>query len=42
MSPKTIYESIPQPPGYPVHGNLFEVRRTQTPIQGRARHGPTS
>jgi cytochrome P450/NADPH-cytochrome P450 reductase len=30
----TTYEPIPQPPGYPVLGNLFDVRGADTPIQG--------
>ena len=33
MSPETIYEPIPQPPGYPVLGNLFDIRGAETPIQ---------
>jgi cytochrome P450/NADPH-cytochrome P450 reductase len=31
---RTTYEPIPQPPGYPVLGNLFDVRGADTPIQG--------
>lgn len=27
------FESIPQPPGYPVLGNLFDVRGAETPVQ---------
>jgi cytochrome P450 / NADPH-cytochrome P450 reductase len=30
---RTIYEPIPQPPGYPVLGNLFDIRGADTPIQ---------
>jgi cytochrome P450 / NADPH-cytochrome P450 reductase len=31
---RTAYEPIPQPPGYPVLGNLFDVKRgADTPIQ---------
>ena len=28
-----IYEPIPQPPGYPVLGNLFDIQGAETPIQ---------
>jgi cytochrome P450 / NADPH-cytochrome P450 reductase len=28
-----IYEPIPQPPGYPVLGNLFDLRGAETPTQ---------
>jgi cytochrome P450/NADPH-cytochrome P450 reductase len=30
---RTTYEPIPQPPGCPVLGNLFDVRGADTPIQ---------
>lgn len=30
---RTTYEPIPRPPGYPVLGNLFDVRGADTPIQ---------
>jgi cytochrome P450 / NADPH-cytochrome P450 reductase len=33
MTTPTAYEPIPQPPGYPVLGNLFDVRGAETPIQ---------
>ncbi|MGH3146013.1 MAG: cytochrome P450, partial [Rubrobacter sp.] len=33
MSPETTIEPIPQPPGYPVLGNMFDVRGAETPIQ---------
>jgi cytochrome P450 / NADPH-cytochrome P450 reductase len=33
MSDQGIYEPIPQPPGYPVLGNLFDLRGAETPIQ---------
>jgi cytochrome P450/NADPH-cytochrome P450 reductase len=33
MSPETTFEPIPQPPGYPVLGNLFDIRGAETPIQ---------
>jgi hypothetical protein len=31
MSDQGVYEPIPQPPGYPVLGNLFDLRG-ETPI----------
>ena len=34
MTIPTTYEPIPQPPGYPVLGNLFDVRGADTPTQG--------
>jgi hypothetical protein len=33
MSDQGIYEPIPQPPGYPVLGNLFDLRGAETPTQ---------
>jgi len=46
MSPETIYEPIPQPPGYPVLGNLFDIRGAETPIQAMRKlarqYGPIS
>ncbi len=33
MTDQPTYEPIPQPPGYPVLGNLFDVRGAETPIQ---------
>jgi cytochrome P450/NADPH-cytochrome P450 reductase len=33
MTDQGIYEPIPQPPGYPVLGNLFDIRGAETPIQ---------
>src|SRR5215217_8945115 len=33
MTTPTAYEPIPQPPGYPILGNLFDVRGAETPIQ---------
>jgi cytochrome P450/NADPH-cytochrome P450 reductase len=33
MTDQGIYEPIPQPPGYPVLGNLFDLRGAETPIQ---------
>ena len=33
MTTPTTYEPIPQPPGYPVLGNLFDVKAAETPIQ---------
>ena len=33
MTTPTTYEPIPQPPGYPVLGNLFDVRGAETPIE---------
>jgi cytochrome P450 / NADPH-cytochrome P450 reductase len=33
LSIPTNYEPIPQPPGYPVLGNLFDVKGAETPIQ---------
>jgi cytochrome P450 / NADPH-cytochrome P450 reductase len=33
VTTQTTYEPIPQPPGYPVLGNLFDVRGADTPIQ---------
>ena len=33
MSDQGIYEPIPQPPGYPVLGNLFDLRGAATPTQ---------
>src|SRR4051812_48756221 len=32
MSPVTTLEPIPQPPGYPVIGNLFDLQSEETPI----------
>src|SRR5918994_5422010 len=44
MTTPTVYEPIPQPPGYPVLGNLFDVRGAETPIQALMKlarqHGP--
>lgn len=41
---RTTYEPIPQPPGYPVLGNLFDLRGAETPIQALMKlarqHGP--
>src|SRR5215203_3318191 len=34
MSSETIFEPIPQPPGYPVVGNVFDIIGEETPIQG--------
>ena len=34
MTTENTYEPIPQPPGYPVLGNLLDVRGADTPIQG--------
>jgi cytochrome P450 / NADPH-cytochrome P450 reductase len=33
MSDQGNYEPMPQPPGYPVLGNLFELRGAETPTQ---------
>jgi cytochrome P450 / NADPH-cytochrome P450 reductase len=33
MTDQGIYEPIPQPPGYPVLGNLFDLRGAETPTQ---------
>ncbi|MBA3389364.1 MAG: cytochrome P450, partial [Rubrobacter sp.] len=33
MTEQVIYEPIPQPPGYPVLGNLFDIQGAETPIQ---------
>src|SRR3954467_13445885 len=33
MSPGTTLEPIPQPPGYPILGNLFDMKAAETPIQ---------
>jgi cytochrome P450 / NADPH-cytochrome P450 reductase len=33
MTTPTAYEPIPQPPGYPILGNLFDIRGAETPIQ---------
>ncbi|MDX6380646.1 MAG: cytochrome / NADPH-cytochrome reductase, partial [Rubrobacteraceae bacterium] len=33
MSPVTTLEPIPQPPGYPILGNLFDMKAAETPIQ---------
>ena len=34
MSSEVIFEPIPQPPGYPVVGNVFDIIGEETPIQG--------
>src|SRR5918999_6255827 len=34
MSSEMIFEPIPQPPGYPVVGNVFDILGEETPIQG--------
>jgi hypothetical protein len=34
MSSEIIFESIPQPPGYPVLGNVFDLIGEETPIRG--------
>jgi cytochrome P450 / NADPH-cytochrome P450 reductase len=34
MSSEMIFEPIPQPPGYPVVGNVFDLIGEETPIQG--------
>jgi len=34
MSSETIFEPIPQPPGYPVVGNVFDILGEETPIHG--------
>ena len=34
MSSETIFEPIPQPPGYPVVGNVFDIIGEETRIQG--------
>src|SRR5918999_2022983 len=33
-SDQTTLEPIPQPPGYPVLGNIFDIMGEETPIQG--------
>ena len=33
MSDQGIYEPMPQPPGYQVLGNLFDLRGAETPTQ---------
>src|SRR3954471_1414961 len=33
MSPVTTLEPIPQPPGHPILGNLFDMKAAETPIQ---------
>src|SRR5918998_1463915 len=33
-SDRTALEPIPQPPGYPVLGNIFDIMGEETPIQG--------
>src|ERR671917_2729714 len=34
MSSETVFEPIPQPPGYPVVGNVLDLIGEETPIQG--------